>query len=292
MEVMIFTDMDGTLLDHYSYSHKPVDELLVDLRKLTIPVIPITSKTFSELIPLRLEIKSACPFVIENGAAVVLPKAAFPLASMISKGDDIEDAGDYWIKSFCPNRHYWQSLIFSIKDEFPCQFSTFSELGVEGVAEVTGLSLGQAELAVDRQYGEPVYWTGNAKDLEKFCSRITELGGFTLRGGRFTHVSGNVDKGKALLWLKKLYEKKNGKQIKSIALGDSGNDIAMLQAANFPVIIRSPVHEPPLFQQTENNRVPAMITSATGPEGWDVAVKELLKMIGVMTSPKEVNNDG
>jgi mannosyl-3-phosphoglycerate phosphatase len=120
--------------------------------------------------------------------------------------------------------------------------------------------------------------------LDKFCNRIAELGGFTLRGGRFTHVSGNVNKGKALLWLKALYERKTGRALTTIALGDSGNDVAMLEAANFPVIVSSPVHEPPLFHQTKNNRVPVMITSATGPEGWAVAVRELLQMIGVTAS--------
>lgn len=38
--IVIYTDLDGSLLDHYSYSHAAVDTLLEDLETLGIPVDP------------------------------------------------------------------------------------------------------------------------------------------------------------------------------------------------------------------------------------------------------------
>ena len=42
---LIFTDLDGSLLDHHSYSFAPAVPLLAELDALGIPVIPITGKT-------------------------------------------------------------------------------------------------------------------------------------------------------------------------------------------------------------------------------------------------------
>ena len=46
---LIFTDLDGTLLDHFSYSHAPADQLIPVLQHAGIPIIINTSKTFAEV---------------------------------------------------------------------------------------------------------------------------------------------------------------------------------------------------------------------------------------------------
>ena len=43
--LLVFTDLDGTLLDHHSYSHAAALPGLERLRGLEVPVIPVTSKT-------------------------------------------------------------------------------------------------------------------------------------------------------------------------------------------------------------------------------------------------------
>ena len=71
---LIFTDMDGSLLDHHSYSFKPAVEMLDKLEIQGIPVIPITSKTKAELLPLRKQLNNSHPFIVENGAAIYIPR--------------------------------------------------------------------------------------------------------------------------------------------------------------------------------------------------------------------------
>ena len=47
--LLVFTDLDGTLLDHDSYSFEPARPALARLRSAGVPVIPTTSKTLAEV---------------------------------------------------------------------------------------------------------------------------------------------------------------------------------------------------------------------------------------------------
>lgn len=69
---IVFTDLDGTLLDHDTYSYQPAQEALEKLRATNTPLILASSKTASELIPLRSELGfSHCPAIVENGAGLL-----------------------------------------------------------------------------------------------------------------------------------------------------------------------------------------------------------------------------
>ena len=74
---VIFTDMDGTLLDHHTYSFAAAEPTLGKLPTKGIPVIPNTSKTYAEMVQLRDKIGLNGPFIIENGAAAYIPHGFF-----------------------------------------------------------------------------------------------------------------------------------------------------------------------------------------------------------------------
>ena len=76
--VLIFSDLDGTLLDHHTYSFAPALSMLQKLRSANIPVIPNTSKTFAELTELTQQIGLDGPFIVENGAAVLTNLVLYP----------------------------------------------------------------------------------------------------------------------------------------------------------------------------------------------------------------------
>jgi len=266
--VLIFTDMDGTLLVHHSYSHAAADNLLQRLEDEKIPVIPATSKTASELLQLRDELNNRHPFIAENGAAIYIPEHYFehaPKETHLKNG--------FHIKAFTQPRSYWQSLITPLQDEFAGSFSSFEQLGVSGVMELTGLDEACATLAAKREYGEPIAWLGTAEKKQAFIQRLRELGAEVLQGGRFIHVSGRCDKGQALKWLTDCYQQSTPELTFSrMAIGDSHNDIAMLEAANMAVIVRSPVHDMPSLKQQQR----CYRSKNTGPEGWVEGVENML----------------
>jgi len=106
LRTLVFSDLDGTLLDHFTYQSRPADKTLAQLKCANIPVILNTSKTLAELAIIHRELKLDTPFIIENGAAIYIPIATFS-----AQPADTEIVGDYWVKSFCLPRQHWLTLL-------------------------------------------------------------------------------------------------------------------------------------------------------------------------------------
>jgi mannosyl-3-phosphoglycerate phosphatase len=264
----IFTDLDGTLLDHTTYSHKPAEAMLAELVNMKIPVIPTTSKTYAELIPLRQRLGLSGPFIVENGAAVCIPDGF-----LRDEPSHAQLLNNVWIRRFTSSKHYWLSLLNKVSPAFEGCFKQFSRMSIDEICAVTGLTTEDAELAAQREYGEPVLWLGSEQQKQRFIQKLTDAGARPLQGGRFIHVSGDCDKGQALRWfmseIARQYPELRGV---SIALGDSQNDKAMLEAADIAVRIRSAHHGLP-----EINRHDHVYTSTQfGPDGWNEVLTKLI----------------
>ncbi|MEM6509588.1 MAG: HAD hydrolase family protein, partial [Pseudomonadota bacterium] len=74
---LIFTDLDGTLLDHDSYECEVIKPFLAKLNDTGVNVIFNTSKTFAEVTDIQKGLDHHQPFIVENGAAVYIPKDYF-----------------------------------------------------------------------------------------------------------------------------------------------------------------------------------------------------------------------
>lgn len=266
--MLIFTDLDGSLLDHHSYSHAAADALLAELEMQDIPVIPVSSKTRTELLELRRQLGNRHPFVVENGAAVFIPAGYFQ-----KQPEDTESRNGYWVKTFSLPRSHWLNKIDSVARDFSGEFSNFAKLDVDAIASLTGLDPAAAQRAAAREFGEPVYWTGSDSSRLRFIENLQSIDAHVLQGGRFLHVSGECDKGQALQWLSIQYARQaDGKQPTSLAIGDSQNDAAMLEAADHALIIRSPAHPPP----TLSRRHRTLLSNTFGPSGWVQGVRQIL----------------
>lgn len=267
-QIIIFTDMDGTLLDHNTYSFEPAIPVLEKLHTKNIPVLPTTSKTFVELLELRntLDLTSS-PFIVENGAAVYIPHGFFtkkPTGTVWQDG--------FWCKSFTSNKQYWLKLLEKVKADFGGEFTHFSEMSIEAICDATGLNEADAGRAANRQYGEPVLWLGEPHRKDAFLKAVKDRGAYPLEGGRFIHICGDCNKGNALTWVVNEYIRQFETPVTSIALGDGNNDVAMLEAADIAVRITSPSHPPPTLQKQEH----VYTSTLQGPEGWAEVLNQLL----------------
>jgi predicted mannosyl-3-phosphoglycerate phosphatase (HAD superfamily) len=135
------------------------------------------------------------------------------------------------------------------------------------VARETGLDFESAKLASEREFSEPLIWQDDLSKQKEFCRVIEKLGLMTLEGGRFLHVLGATDKGRALEVLRKEYRPEC-----VIALGDSQNDVAMLERADIGVVIASEKAVP--LEVLHAKRL--IWSKERGPNGWVEVMNDLL----------------
>ena len=265
---LVFTDLDGSLLDHHNYSYRDALPQLDALERLGIPVIPATSKTRSEIGQLREELGNRHPFITENGAAVLVPVGYFaeqPAGTLERDG--------FWIMEFSPPRSHWLDLLGEINSSFPGEFDYFYQAGTAGISRMTGLPADKAEQANQREYSEPVLWLGSEQRKLEFTAALRARGASVQQGGRFLAVAGDCDKGRALAWLRGAYlQATPGRPCHELAVGDSGNDCAMLEVAETALLVRSPAHDFPALKRTDG----VIYSREFGPAGWAEGVSHWL----------------
>ncbi|MCG6199646.1 HAD-IIB family hydrolase [Psychromonas antarctica] len=267
-KAIVFTDLDGTLLDHYTYQTDAADETITTLKFNNIPIIPNSSKTQQEILLIRKQLNLNSPFIIENGAAVYIPVNYFKVPPQ-----DTHLENGFWVKSFTQPKEHWLSLLKQHAQHFQNDFQGFSQLSDTQLSALTGLSIDKAAMAKMRQYSEPLNWLGSAQSQVEFTQKMRALGANILQGGRFLHVSGNCDKGQAQRWLSEQYQKEHPqKEIITIALGDSKNDNAMLEEATIAIQIHSPVHDFPRLKREHQ----VYQSRQDGPAGWAESLHKIL----------------
>ncbi|MCA9811032.1 MAG: mannosyl-3-phosphoglycerate phosphatase, partial [Candidatus Dadabacteria bacterium] len=128
-----------------------------------------------------------------------------------------------------------------------------------------------AELVRKREYGEPFVVGGGIEAEKTVIGEIEKRGLRHTQGGRFHHILGRNDKGKAVSILKGLYVKEWG-LVETAGIGDSLNDLPMLKAVDIPILVRKPGggHD-------ERVDIAGMaIADAPGPYGWNSAILKLI----------------
>lgn len=270
-QVLLFTDLDGTLLDHESYDWSAAVPALKLAQQCGVPVIPCTSKTYTECLKLSERLDLNGPFIFENGAGIALPVAAFPPPA----APQVELDGDYWLYSLGTTYRTIRQTLGMLRKASHYQFRGIGDMSTDQVCQATGLCEEEAGLAKLRRHSEPLLWLGDAKSFDRFIKEIKRAGLRTTRGGRFIHVMGQYDKGQAMLWLASLYRNQYKLTPFMIALGDSNNDLPMLQRADAAVVVRRP-HRTALELEPQSPDQIVITTDLIGPNGWNQAVLTLL----------------
>ncbi len=266
--LIICTDLDGTLLDHHNYSFDRARQALDLIRKIRIPLLLNTSKTAAEVKEIRARLNIDHPSIVENGAGLIIPENYFPSIGATS----LPEKNGYQFKSFGSDLQQVIDCLQQVREQYAYKFRGFSEMPIGEIAELTGLTPENAQQAKNRLFSEPILWHDTEQTRQQFIQIMQDLKLQVVRGGRFSHVSGGGCKRQALLWLKKHYAKLWQQTPKVIALGDGENDIGMLQIADIAVLVRSPVN--PLPSLPNHKRL--YVTEQEGPAGWNQTILELL----------------
>jgi len=258
---LVVTDLDGSLLDHHSYDFSPAAPWLARLKQMGVPVIPVTSKTRAELIPLREALGlTATPFIAENGAVIGLPPG-WCHARLDRPGSGPDGVV---IKHPGVDIGFIRARLKVWRERLGIRFTRMGEMSVAEVMELTGLDAVRARDARQREGSEPLLWQDSEAALETFRTALEGDGLQLTQGGRFWHVMGrSADKGSAVEWLVKRFTALRGRAPISLGLGDGPNDITMLEVVDQAVVIRG-CHD----LAVEPNNASIYRTDATGPTGW------------------------
>lgn len=278
--LLIFTDLDGTLLDHFSYDYTEALPAIAQLEQRHIPWIINSSKTFAEIIELRQTLGNQHPFIAENGAVIYIPRKLYQcwngIGLMQALKTQADEAYPAWHKIILGKTcGQMRPFLDMAKKQF--QFECLTELPDSDVMKLTGLSPAQAQKAKNRQFSEPLVWHDNDDALAALTTQAHAASLKVQRGGRFVHLMGQADKGVALTTLCALYQQQAPQtKLTSVALGDGENDVPMLLKANIAVFITSPVHPTPAYPSKFAPAQKTMISPHHGPRGWNSAVLEIL----------------
>lgn len=264
MKPIIFTDLDGTLLDN-DYSYHSTLPVLKRIKEETIPLIPVTSKTRAEVERLRERLGVNDPFITENGGGVFIPSGVFPFPV---KG---EQAGDMKLIRLGSTYEELKSALRDIREKTGFHITGFADMTPEEITGRTGLPPEDAPLAKIRDFDEPFFLDSGS--IEK-VRLLAGAAGLTVTRARVLHLTGDNDKGQAVEILKPFYRALFGKAV-FIGLGDSENDIPLLKSVDYPVLVRgaSGSYEP-------IDGISSLIKAdGIGPIGWAKAVTGILDSI-------------
>jgi mannosyl-3-phosphoglycerate phosphatase len=272
-KMIIYTDLDGTFLDHETYSHA---ESLPALRTATSKAIPIvfcSSKTRAEIEVIRQETAVRDPFIVENGGAIYVPVDYFPLGI-----DGSIRRGEFEVIELGTAYSTLVETLDRLGEDFLCHIVGFNDLTVEEVAYNCGLTWAEARRAKNREYDEAFEIIDTDPHVvQPVLQRIEETGLRYTIGGRYYHLLGDNDKGRAIKILNELFVKAYG-AIFTVGLGDSLNDLPMLEVVDLPVLVKKVdgYHDRAVIE-----RLPRIhLVNGIGPRGWSTAVMMILAEAG------------
>jgi mannosyl-3-phosphoglycerate phosphatase len=262
---LVFTDLDGTLLDSRTYSYEKSLAAINRLKESGTPVVFCSAKTRAEQQIYRRELGLSHPFIVENGGAIFIPRSYFPFRFDYHRA--VEDL--LAIELAIPYRRV-RELLADIGEQNDLHFRGFGDMAAAEVAEITGLNMESAQLARQREYDEPVEFRPSGDmDLSRFLTQLGEAGLSWSHGGRLYHVKGGGDKGKAVEILSGLYRKMWG-QVATIGLGNGLNDLSMLAQVDRPILVQKS------DRSWEDMDLPGLHrVHGIGPEGWSRAITEI-----------------
>ncbi len=265
MKQVLFTDLDGTLLDLYDYSYDVALPTLEALKLRNIPVVFCTAKTFAENEYYRKELGIEDPFIVDNGGAIFIPDNYFSFGFECKKKDN------YCVVELGVSYTELRGALKEIREETGFKITGFGDMTAEEVAANANLSVDKAKLAKDKQYNESFIFDEQKEKETILFEKIREKGFNSTHGGRYYGIHGkNVDKGKAVKILTELFEKEY-EEVKTIGVGDSKNDIPMLKAVEQPAIVKN--KKGAWLDISLSNLYKA---KGEGPEGWVEVVEKFI----------------
>ncbi len=276
-KIVVFTDLDATLLDPHTYSWEPALEALDKLKRLGAGLVLVSSKTLVEMKSIAEGLGFHDPMIVENGGGIVWKRSspidlrAWGPENLVEHCDD----EDSLLLPLGTKHDVLLKFLEEISTDTGVPVRSFSRMTIAEVCSLTGLDEFEARKAQQRLFDEPflVLGSSSGEDIRKLQSAAKARGLEVVQGGRFWHLMGHQGKGAAVSLLMKAY-KKFFEEIFTVGLGDSPNDLEFLRLVDQAMILGG-------AREISASEAPlgAMRVAEVGPVGWNRAMGTLLSSL-------------
>jgi mannosyl-3-phosphoglycerate phosphatase family protein len=293
----VFTDIDGTLVDINTAEYgKETDKLIRLIKERNIPLILTSAKTRLEQNKIREDLGLSDPFIVENGGAIVIPKGYFPdyalrdikypLRETQEAENEARDVNHEIVVELGKPADYIRAKLSDIRKKYSINFRGVADISVEKLSNLALISREQAKRMAQRNYGETILQI-QSEDIARFIKYVQEDGMKVIHGGRFFDVTVGTDKGIAVGILKKLFKDKFHNNVTFFGIGDSTNDIPMLNLMDIPILVQrqdsSWVDDGEIKMKNAVDSSRSRISSnklikveGIGPNGWENAIHKII----------------
>ena len=259
--VVIFTDLDGSLLHRDTFQFDTIKDYIKSLVSKGVIIIPNSSKTEKEIEKFNEELGINLPYISENGSSIHglnLITSNFPDKLVLSR--DKEEL----------LKIYENKVPEKLKEK--CfQISKMSKKEKENIF---GQKDEKLKDALNRKYTLPFLFKGDKNEKNRLL-KILNSNSLTLQeGGRVYNLCDNINKVKSMNRVIKILKKTEDK-IKTIAVGDNFNDLEMLRNCDIPCLVFNDQFK--LDQININNLI---FSNKPSPEGWADVIKMALAKLG------------
>jgi mannosyl-3-phosphoglycerate phosphatase family protein len=291
----VFTDIDGTLVDINTAEYgKETAKLIRLIKERNIPLILTSAKTRLEQNKIRDDLGISDPFIVENGGAIVIPKGYFPdyalrdikypLRETQETKNGAIDVNHEIVVELGKPVDYIRAKLSDIRKKYSINFRGVADISVEKLSNLALISREQAKRMAQRNYGETILQI-QSEDIARFIKYVQEDGMKVIHGGRFFDVTVGTDKGIAVGILKKLFKDKFHNNVTFFGIGDSTNDIPMLNLMDIPILVQRQDSswvddgEIKMKNAVDSSRISAnklIKVEGIGPNGWENAIHKII----------------
>jgi mannosyl-3-phosphoglycerate phosphatase family protein len=291
----VFTDIDGTLVDINTAEYgKETDKLIRLIKERNIPLILTSAKTRLEQNKIREDLGISDPFIVENGGAIVIPKGYFPdyalrdikypLRETQETKNGARDVNHEIVVELGKPADYIRAKLSDIRKKYSINFRGVADISVEKLSNLALISREQAKRMAQRNYGETILQI-QSEDIARFIKYVQEDGMKVIHGGRFFDVTVGTDKGIAVGILKKLFKDKFHNNVTFFGIGDSTNDIPMLNLMDIPILVQRQDSswvddgEIKMKNAVDSSRISSnklIKVEGIGPNGWENAIHKII----------------
>lgn len=279
--LVIFSDLDGTLLDYDGSSWQRAGGAVQHVRERRIPLVFTSSKTLQEQMAYQHEMDLNEPMIVESGGAIVVPRGYLPddvveawaQEETTGEGSELTSVGRRWIVGLARSHDQVIRAVTEVREETGIPVRGITEMPLAQVLARSGLTEAMAMRARSREYSELVHLEGDRGAWNE-VRRVFEERGFGLHGnGPFaTVVDLATDKGRGVRLMTELLRRSGeGRGLETVALGDGRSDVPMFEAVDRAFLV-----ERAGGGWIEVDLPNVEKVTGVGPHGWEPVVRKLL----------------